>query len=386
MSRVRLPSPAPFFPSLMKTLLLFTVILLSCGRPATIPQSPLDRPESHYRQGLIELESGKVIQAERAFNRSRSLDDNFPGYSVGMALLEMHFGEYHAARKSVESALRKDRNFLDAYVALGRIVSAEGVALDRNTRTWLAEAEDAYRKAEKIDGENQDVMWYWAQSYAIAGELGPAREKLQEILSAGRGKWIAEALAEVERLQKAERSAPGSRAGIEIGLKSEITRAEWAALLIEELMLPKLLRKRGHVDSSTALPAAWPPDIENSWANTWIREILQVGLIGLEVYPDGNFYPDNSLTRAQYAQANQAILILLSGDQSLRHAYMGQESRFPDLRADNYAYNALSLCLERGLLKISDRRTGAVNPEGPVSGAEALLAIRELQNSFRVEY
>ena len=65
---------------------------------------------------------------------------------------------------------------------------------------------------------------------------------------------------------------------------------------------------------------------------------------------------------------------------------MGQESRFPDLRADNYAYNALALCLERGLLKIADRRTGAVNPEGPVSGAEALLAIREFQNSFRVEY
>ena len=370
----------------MKTLLLLTVTLLSCGRPATLPQSPLDRPESHYRQGLTELESGQVVQAERAFNRSKSLDANFPGYSVGMALLKMHFREYHSARKSVDSALRKDRNFLDAYVALGRIVSAEGVALDRNTRTWLAEAEDAYRNAEKIDGKNQDVLWYWAQSYAMAGELGLAREKLQDILTLGRGKWITEALAEVDRLQKAERSAPGSKAGIEIGLKSEITRAEWAVLLVEELMLPKLLRKRGHADSPTALPADWPPDIENSWANTWIREILQVGLVGLEVYPDGKFYPDNTLTRAQYAQANQAILILLSGDQSLRYSYMSQESRFPDLRADNYAYNALALCLERGLLKIADRRTGAVNPEGPVSGAEALLAIRELQNSFRVEY
>ena len=370
----------------MKISLFLTIVLLSCGRPVTQSQSPLDRPESHYRQGLIELESGKVIQAERAFNRSRSLDDNFPGYSVGMALLEMHYGEFHTARKSVDSALRKDRSFLDAYVALGRIISREGVALNRNTNTWLSEAEDAYRKAEKIDGGNQDLLWYWAESYALAGKLGLAQEKLQNILSTGRGKWIAEALAEVERLQKAERSALGGKTGIEIGLKTEITRAEWAVLLIDELMLPKLLRKRGHAYSPTAPSAAWPPDIENSWANTWIKEILQVGLIGLEVYPDGNFYPDNTLTRAQYAQANQAILILLSGDQSLRHAYIGQESRFPDLRADNYAYNALSLCLERGLLEIADRRTGAVKPEGPVSGAEALLAIRELQNSFRVEY
>ena len=49
------------------------------------------------------------------------------------------------------------------------------------------------------------------------------------------------------------------------------------------------LTSKGACVSPTALPADWPPDIENSWANTWIREILQVGLIGLEVYPDGNF-------------------------------------------------------------------------------------------------
>ena len=104
--------------------------------------------------------------------------------------------------------------------------------------------------------------------------------------------------------------------------------------------------------------------------------------MGLQAYPDGNFYPDRILTRAQYAQANQAILILLSGDKSLIHAYIGQESRFPDLRADNYAYNALALSLERGLLEIADRRTGRINPQGSVSGAQALLAIRQLQNLF----
>ena len=129
-----------------------------------------------------------------------------------------------------------------------------------------------------------------------------------------------------------------------------------------------------------------PADIESSWASAWIREIIAVGLMGLQAYPDGNFYPESILTRAQYAQSNQAILILLSGDKTLSHAYIGQESRFPDLRADNYAYNALALCLERGLLNIADRRTGAVNPDGSVSGAQALLAIRQLQNSFRIEY
>jgi hypothetical protein len=385
MSRVRLPSPAPNFLSLMKKLLLFSILLVSCGRPPVQPQSPLDRPESHYKQGIAELESGQVLLAERAFNRSRALDDSYPGYSVGKALISLRNGEYHDARKRIDAALRKDRNFVDAHIALGRIVSEEGVALGRSTSAWLNEAENAYRRAEKLSDESQDVAWYWAQSYAMAGELGLAREKLQEILAVGRGNWVEKALSEVERLQKAERSAPGSRAGIEIGLKAEITRAEWSVLLVDELKLPELIRKRGDV-VQTAPTFDLPADIESSWASAWIREIIAVGLMGLQAYPDGNFYPDRILTRAQYAQANQAILILLSGDESLSYAYIGKESRFPDLRADNYAYNALALSLERGLLEIADRRTGAVNPEGSVSGAQALLAIRQLQNSFRIEY
>ena len=369
----------------MKKLLLFTILLVSCGRPAVQPQSPLDRPESHYIQGLTELESGQVLLAERAFNRSRALDDSYPGYSVGKALISLRNGEYHDARKRIDAALRKDRNFVDAHIVLGRIVSEEGVALGRSTSAWLNEAENAYRRAEKLSDESQDVAWYWAQSYAMAGELELAREKLQEILAVGRGKWVEKALSEVERLQKAERSAPGSRAGIEIGLKAAITRAEWSVLLVDELKLPELIRKRGDV-VQTAPTSELPADIESSWASAWIREIIAVGLMGLQAYPDGNFYPDRILTRAQYAQANQAILILLSGDKSLSHAYIGQKSRFPDLRADNYAYNALALSLERGLLEIADRRTGAVNPQGSVSGAQALLAIRQLQNSFRIEY
>ena len=369
----------------MKKLLLFSILLVSCGRPAGQPQSPLDRPESHYKQGLADLESDQVLLAERAFNRSRSLDDSYPGYSVGMALISLRNGEYHDARKRIDAALRKDRNFIDAHIGLGRIVSAEGVALGRSKSTWLNEAENAYRRAEKLSDESQDVVWYWAQSYAMAGELGLAREKLQEILAVGRGKWVEKALSEVERLQTAERSAPGSRAGIEIGLKAEITRAEWAVLLVDELKLPELIRKRGDVVQK-GQTSELPPDIESTWANAWIREVLAMGLMGLQAYPDGNFYPESILTRAQYAQSNQAILILLSGDKTLSHAYIGQESRFPDLRADNYAYNALALSLERGLLNIADRRTGAVNPEGSVSGAQALLAIRQLQNSFRIEY
>ena len=67
--------------------------------------------------------------------------------------------------------LEKIETLLDAHIVLGRIVSGEGVALG-DMSGWLNEAENAYRRAEKLSDESQDVAWYWAQSYAMAGELG----------------------------------------------------------------------------------------------------------------------------------------------------------------------------------------------------------------------
>ena len=365
------------------SILLLTALLFACGPPAVKQYSPLDTAENHYLQGLVFLDDNQLLQAERAFERARSLDDDYPGSFVGMALVRAHRGDFHEARKQVEEALRRDRQYLDAYVGLGRVITAEGVALGRQRKTWLAEAEDAFKKAERLNNQNMALYWYWGQAYVSANDLPNAKVQFDKILSNGRGPWVEKALVEVENLQKVERGAPGSRLGGDIGLKPSITRAELAVLLVEELKLPELVAKRGRPSASQNVML--PTDVETSWARAWINSTLQLGIHGLEVYPDGNFYPDNHLTRAQYAQVGQSILILLSGDRNLSTRYIGEESRFPDVRSDFYAYNAIVLCLERGLLKIADRRTGTVEPNGTVSGADVLLAIRELQNAFRME-
>ena len=82
---------------------------------------------------------------------------------------------------------------------------------------------------------------------------------------------------------------------------------------------------------------------------------------------------------------NQGVLVLLSGDPTLATRYIGESSRFPDVHGDFYAYNAIALSTERGFMAV-DKRTGKFFPDRTVSGAEALLTIRELQNSFRMEF
>ena len=81
----------------------------------------------------------------------------------------------------------------------------------------------------------------------------------------------------------------------------------------------------------------------------------------------------------------QGVLILLTGDSELATKYVGETSRFPDVRSDFYGYNAIALSTERGIMS-AEKVSGLFRPEQPVSGAEALLMMRELQSVFRREF
>ncbi len=372
-------------------LLFFGLVLSSCGSGDIPRQSPLDTAENHYQRGLVYVERGELIQAHREFARAQLLEGDYPGSYVGFALVSMAQGEYWQARKKLEKALHLDRNFVDAHSALGRVVAAEGLSQGRKLGDWLPEALRAFKKAEALDPQNPEVFWHRGQAYLQAGNLVLAREALSQIVALNRGHWVGKAMAEIERIQMVERASPGSDLGRQIGLKEQITRGELAVLLIEELRLGELLKKRGvnvrreAYDLDVAEAETTVADLEYSWARPWVEEIIGLGVQGLELFPDGTFRPDAPLTRAHYALVNQGVLVLLSGDADLTTRYIGEKTRFPDVRSDFYAYNAIALSAERGIME-ADKISGNFHPLGAVSGAEALLITRELQNAFRMEF
>ena len=56
-------------------------------------------------------------------------------------------------------------------------------------------------------------------------------------------------------------------------------------------------------------------------------------------------------------------MIMVTGDESLATKYIGENSRFPDVRSSHYAYNAISLMVDRGMsmpdaFRESSRLTG----------------------------
>ncbi|PIQ96416.1 MAG: hypothetical protein COV67_09695, partial [Nitrospinae bacterium CG11_big_fil_rev_8_21_14_0_20_56_8] len=64
--------------------------------------------------------------------------------------------------------------------------------------------------------------------------------------------------------------------------------------------------------------------------------------------------------------------------------FIGAGSPFPDLRNDLPYFNAVMLVTTRGIMKSAEMSTGEFQPQGTVSGADALLIIRELKNALKL--
>ena len=81
----------------------------------------------------------------------------------------------------------------------------------------------------------------------------------------------------------------------------------------------------------------------------------------------------------------QTIMIMATGDEGLATKYIGETSRFPDVNGSHFAYNAIALMVDRGIMH-ADKMSGAFELNGNMSGADALLAIRDFQNALRMTF
>ena len=103
------------------------------------------------------------------------------------------------------------------------------------------------------------------------------------------------------------------------------------------------------------------PDVpKNHWAASQIDILSDQGVI--VGYPDGNFKPDDNVTRAEFA--TMAILAL-----GQEHTKVAQTVNFLDITPEHWAYNAIQRALYFDL--ISDVGNSVFRPDDNVSRAEA---------------
>jgi hypothetical protein len=231
-------------------------------------------------------------------------------------------------------------------------------------------------------------------AYKEAYEFRKAAAEFTQVLGLD-GDLVAEADREYETIQRIERAMPGTTVGKKIALLDAITRADVAALFIEELKIDDIFRRKMPRTYDTAFKSPEknfeagryvkaPPatDIEDHVLKTDIDAVIELGIKGLQPFPDHTYRPYQPITRAEFAMMIEDILIKITGQEALATQFIGSPSPFPDLRSDLPYFNSVMVCTTRGIMETADAGTGEFQPMRPVTGADALLSIRTLKNQI----
>ncbi len=373
---------------------LCLLVLSACGPKAMAPEAELDTPMHHVKKGNKMLKAGKIDAAFREFNRAKELDPKYSPAYVGLGLVYGLKGEYENGFKHLKIGNKyADGKEQKIAVNVG-YMRLFIMGKDKIDKDWLEEVESKFKRSINIDPEVSAPYFYMGIAYKMSFEFQKAAGQFSKVLDLDQ-EFVKEADKEYAIIQKIQRAMPGSVVGKKIALLDQITRADVAALFIEQLEIDELFRKRTPKKFDTAFKdpekkfvngeyVKVPPatDIEDHVLKVDIDAVIAIGIKGLQPYPDHTYKPYKVITRAEFAMMIEDILIKITGDENLATRFIGNESPFPDLRSDLSFFNAVMVCTTRNILEVKDVSTGEFDPKGSVSGAESLLSIRTLKSQL----
>jgi tetratricopeptide (TPR) repeat protein len=368
---------------------LVAIFSRGCALKVRAPESLLDTPEHHVQSGMKLLKLGKYDDAMREFELAKEIDPEFSGAYVGAGLVLAHKGEFKEGIEDMDKAVDLAKAMeakVDANVGLIRLYL---MGKELAHKKWLKKAKGAYEGAIDILPEASAAHYYMGECYKEALDFEHASQLFKVVLDINDG-FVVEANDAWKLLQRIQRAAPGTMIGKKIALVDQITRADIAALFIQELKIDEIFAIKKVFDTRFKSPekpfvteqlAKTSPalDIADHVLRTDVEAVMELGIKGLGPYPDHTFKPDEKIARAEYAMMIEDILIKVTGDQEIATKFIGNPSPFPDLRNDLPYYNAVMVSTTRSIMETKDMTTGEFDPMGSVSGADALLIIRKLR-------
>lgn len=351
--------------------LILVLALAGCSRP---PQAGREAgataAQQDFRQGEAYLHQGDWQKAALAFDRAVRAD---PGFAEGYAGLAYILALRNQGEKAVEYAdlaVKKNRRSVVAQIYKGRVYSMV------QPSGWFAAAIGALDAALELAPDHPDALFYKAEALFQHDELTLAAE-LFEQLAAGDSdlrQGAAERLAHIRARQQAQPQTP---AGERIVKLAVLTRADLAELLIHELDLQRLIARRNPQSAGQASGADKRiVDINGLPAAADIRAVVRLGV--MDVFPDGKFHPQDKVQRVHLAMTLQQAMIRITGDRTLDTAFIGSPSIFPDVKPSHYAYNAVCLVTQKGMMQ-ANALDGKFDLNAPANGIDALIAVRRLQ-------
>jgi hypothetical protein len=397
------------------TLCAVVLFLVSCGPKIRVAVSQLDTPGHHTFTGLKLLDQEKYVDAKREFEMATQLDAKYSKAYTGIALVNIYTSNFNAASENLANGLKyaKD-NDEKLFVNVGKI---RYYTLSKSDHKWLELARNQFDQAVVTDSKHSPAYYFMGLAYKDALEFNQAGKMFSQVTQL-KTDHMADADAQLKFLQKVQQAMPATEAGKKIALAERITRADAAALFMEELKIKDLYKKPEPKVSDASLkemekvsaemkdaekvskevkeeektPTEVPPapvkllakDIADHPLKTDIEGILETGVRGLENDPKGNFNPGEVLSRGEYAMMLEDILIKLTGEKDFAARYVSSKSLFPDVPADMPYFNAIIAVTSRGIMEAKNTKTGEFAPLKPVTGVEALLIIRKLKKELKL--
>jgi Tfp pilus assembly protein PilF len=366
------------------------LLLVSCAPKERVATSQLDTPEHHTYTGLKLIDQEKYADAQGEFELAIQLDTKYSKAYTGTALVKIYTANFDAAWDNLKTGwkyTKTDEERLFVYVS--RI---QYYTQSKSEKKWLALAKDDFDEAVKLDPKHSPAYYFMGLAYKAGLNFNSAGQMFTKVLELKSG-YVDEADVQWKFLQKVQRAMPGTATGKQIALVERLTRADAAALFMEELKIDVLYKKRTPktFDTSFKNPEKTAAktakitanDIADHPLKVDIEGILEIGVRGLENYPDGNFHPGELVTRAAFAMMLEDILIKVTGDNSLATKFIGSISSFPDLKADLPYFNAIMVVTSRGIMEAKDMTSGEFAPLSPVAGVDALLIIRKIKEELK---
>lgn len=378
-----------FFVLLM--IVAICAFVFSCAPEVRKPLSQLDTPEHHTYTGLKLLNQGKYQYAEREFELALQLDPKFSKAYVGLGLTKAYKRDFEKAFDLMKNgwsyAKTKDEK---VFVHIGKI---RLYTMSKENKDWLERAKEQFNYTIALDPKSSAAYYFMGLAYKVGLEFDLAGKMFSKVLDLNNS-HVGEADNQWKLIHKIQRAMPGTITGKRIAIVESITRADVAALFMEELKIDVLYQKRTKktFDTSFKYPGKLKAKKENKAVATDIAEhplradiegILEIGVRGLENYPDDAFHPNDLITRANYAMMIEDILIKVTGEKDLAIKFIGSASPFPDLRSDLPYFNAVMVVTSRGIMQAKDFTTGEFAPLGSVSGVDALLVIRNMKEQLK---
>ena len=213
--------------------------LISCGPKVRVAVNQLDTPGHHTFTGLKLLDQEKYADAKREFEMATQLDAKYSKAYTGMALVNIYTSNFNAASDNLALGLKNAKDTDEKlFVNVGKI---QYYTMSKSDPKWLELAKKQFDEAVVTDAKHTPAYYFMGLAYKEALEFNLAGQMFAKVIQL-KTDHMADADAQLKFLQKIQIAMPSTETGKKIALVERMTRADTAAMFIEELKIKNYLQ------------------------------------------------------------------------------------------------------------------------------------------------